>query len=186
MQCIIFVLLPSVVLLVYPTRIYQYFSKFMSSRKQLAIMIFVEALNNCFKDGLNGTRDYRSFAGFLLLCFPLSGVWGWFIQMTIGGYEDDACLFFNIAFLSLFVAYTRPLKSMVANMSLSFYMSLYGVCCLALYHWQHKMICDDPETNGFVFILIILSAQIPAVIWAGYNLLYFILKKGIKCNGVAT
>ena len=57
LQCIIFVLLPSVMLLVYPTRIYRYFSKFISSRKQLAIMIFVEALNNCFKDGLNGTRD---------------------------------------------------------------------------------------------------------------------------------
>ena len=105
LQCIIFVLLPSVVLLVYPTRIYKYFSKFISSRKQLAIMIFVEALNNCFKDGLNGTRDYRSFAGFMLLCFPLSGVWGWFIQMAIGGYGDDVCLFFNLTFFALFVAY---------------------------------------------------------------------------------
>ena len=53
LQCIIFVLLPSVMLLVYPTRIYQYFSKFISSRKQLAMMIFAEALNNCFKDGLS-------------------------------------------------------------------------------------------------------------------------------------
>ena len=179
LQCIIFVLLPSVVLLVYPTRIYRYFSKFISARKRLAIMIFVEALNNCFKDGLNGTRDYRSFAGFLLLCFPLSGVWGWFIQKTIGGYEDDVCLFFNFAFLSLFVAYLRPLKSVVANMSLSFYMTLYGVCCLVLYHWQHKVGRYNSETNEFVFILIILSAQIPVAIWAGYNLLYFILKKGI-------
>ena len=186
LQCIIFILLPSVMLLFYPTRIYRYFSKFISSRKQLAIMIFVEALNNCFKDGLNGTRDYRSFAGFLLLCFPLSGVWGWFIQMTIGGYEDDVNLFFHFAFLALFVAYTRSLKSMVANMSLSFYMTLYGVCCLAFYHWQHKVGSYNPETSEFVFILIILSAQIPAVIWAGYNLLYFILKKGRKCNGVAT
>ena len=106
--------------------------------------------------------------------------------MTIGGNEDDACLFFNFAFLSLFVAYTRPLKSVVANMSLSFYMTLYGVCCLALYLWQHKVASDYPKTNEFVFFLIILSAQIPAVIWAGYNLLYFILKKGIKCNGVVT
>ena len=119
-----------------------------SSRKRLAIMIFVEALNNCFKNGLNGkTRDFRSFAGLMLLCFPLSGVWGWFIQMTIGGYTSDLCLFFNFTFLALFVAYSRPLKSVVANMSLSFYMTLYGVCCLALYHWQLKVISDDPETN---------------------------------------
>ena len=180
LQCIIFVLLPSVMLLVYPTRIYQYFSKFISSRNQLAIMIFAEALNNCFKDGLNGTRDYRSFAGFMLLCFPLSGVWGWFLQIAIGGYEDDLCLFFNFTFLALFVAYLRPLKSVVANMSLSFYMTLYGVCCLAHYHWEHKVASDDPEKNELVIFLIILSAQIPAVIWTGYNLIYFILRKAIK------
>ena len=111
LQCLIFVLLPSVMLLVYPTRIYQYFSKFISSRKRLSITIFAEALNNCFKDGLNGTRDYRSFVGFLLLCFPLSGLWGWSILMTLGGYEDDVCLFFHFTFLALFVAYSRPLKS---------------------------------------------------------------------------
>ena len=179
LQCIIFVVLPSVMLLVYPTRIYKYFTKLISSRKQLAIMIFTEALNNCFKDGLNGTKDYRSFAGFMLLYFPLCGVWGWFIRRTIGGYTNDLCLFFNFTFLALFVAYLRPLKSVVANMSLSFYTILYGVCCLAIYHWQHKVSSDDPETNEFVFFLIILSAQIPAVIWTGYKLLHFISRKAI-------
>ena len=138
-------------------------------------MIFVEALNNCVKDGLNGTRDFRSYAGFMLLTFPLSGVWGWVMHMTIG-YNTNLCHVFNFTFLTLFVAYIRPLKSVVANISLSFYMMLFAVCCLAHYHWECKVVIDDPETNEFVFFLILLSAQIPAVIWTGYNLLHFISK----------
>ena len=55
-------LLPSLLLCVYPTRMYRYLSRFVSSRKRLAITAFVEALHNCFKDG---TRDYRMLAGFL-------------------------------------------------------------------------------------------------------------------------
>ena len=38
-------------------------SRFLSTRKQLAITAFAEALHSCFKDGLNGTHDYRAFAG---------------------------------------------------------------------------------------------------------------------------
>ena len=93
-------------------------------------MVFVEALNNSAKDGLNGTRDFRSFAGFMLLTFPLSGVWGWVMHMTID-YNSNLYHVFNFTFLTLFVAYIRPLKSVVANMSLSFYMMLFAVCCLA-------------------------------------------------------
>ena len=138
-------------------------------------MIFVEALNNCFKGGLNGTGDFRSFAGFMLLFFPLSGVWGLVMHMTIG-YNTNLCIFLNFIFLALFVAY---LKSVVANMSLSFYLMLFAVCCLAHYHCECKVASNDPETNEFVFFLIILSAQIPAVIWTGYKLLHFISRKAI-------
>ena len=102
--------------------------------------------------------------------------------MAIGGYENDVFLFFNFTFLALFVAYLRPLKSVVANLSLSFYAILYGVCCLAHYHWEYKVASDDPETNEFVFFLIILSAQIPAVIWISYNQFNFFLRKAIKCK----
>ena len=56
-------LIPSLLLCIYPTRLYQHLSRFLSARKQLAITAFAEALHSCFKDGLNGTRDYRAMAG---------------------------------------------------------------------------------------------------------------------------
>ena len=64
---IFLVLIPSLLLCVYPTRIYRYLSQFVSARKRLAITAFAEALHVCFKDGLNGTRDYRALAGVLIL-----------------------------------------------------------------------------------------------------------------------
>ena len=65
---ILLVLLPLLLLCIYPTRIYRYIVRFISARKRLAITAFAEALNKCFKDGLNGTRDYRGLPGLLLIC----------------------------------------------------------------------------------------------------------------------
>ena len=67
---IIVTLIPSLLLCIYPTRLYRYLPQFISARKRLAITAFAEALHKCFKDGLNDTRDYRAFAGLLML-FPI-------------------------------------------------------------------------------------------------------------------
>ena len=69
-QCILLVLLPSLLLFLYPTRVYRLISRYISARKQLAITAFVESLNHIYKDGLNNTRDYRWLAGFALLGVP--------------------------------------------------------------------------------------------------------------------
>ena len=60
---IIISVIPSLLLCIYPTRVYRYPSRFLSARKRLTITAFAEALHSCFKDGLNGTRDYRALAG---------------------------------------------------------------------------------------------------------------------------
>ena len=73
LQYTIFVVLSSLLLPLYPTRVYRSFCRYISSKKQLAIMSFVEALNNCFRDVLNVTKDYRYFAGVSIFCFPI--VW---------------------------------------------------------------------------------------------------------------
>ena len=171
---IFFIILPSILLLVYPTRIYQYLSRFISTRKQLAIMTFAETLNNCFKDGLNGTRDYRSFSGIMLIFIPLSAIWCWVIDITIAsGYQNPICAFVYFSLLALVVSYIKPLKSVVANISLSFYLTLYGASSLVLYYWQQKM---ESDSNGFVFLLIAFAAQIPVVIWVGYNMIHCALR----------
>ncbi|CAI8026067.1 hypothetical protein GBAR_LOCUS15031 [Geodia barretti] len=72
--------IPSVLLCLYPTRVYRHLSRFLSARKRLAITAFAEALHSCFKDGLNGTRDYRALAGAQLFIILLSAVANMFLD----------------------------------------------------------------------------------------------------------
>ena len=67
---IFLVLVPSLLLCVYPTRVYTKLSQCVSARVRLAITAFAEALHCCFKDGLNGTQDYRASAGLVILLYP--------------------------------------------------------------------------------------------------------------------
>ncbi len=61
----IFVILPCVVLVLYPTRIFQKCLNHCGV-KLLAIHAFADAFNGCYKNGTNGTRDWRYFAAFYL------------------------------------------------------------------------------------------------------------------------
>ena len=69
----IFVAVPCLFLMLYPTRLFQKCLNRCRFRWH-AFHVFADAFNGCYKNGLNGTRDYRSFAGFYLLlriCFLL-------------------------------------------------------------------------------------------------------------------
>ena len=117
LQYTIFVVLPSLLLALYPTRVYRFFCQYISSRKQLAIMSFVEALNNCFRDGLNGTKDYRYFAGVSIFCFPIVDALCGIIQMAFGIAYINIDIYVCVTFplFPLLVSYIRPCKSTVAN-----------------------------------------------------------------------
>ncbi|CAI8016073.1 hypothetical protein GBAR_LOCUS9895, partial [Geodia barretti] len=100
-------------LIIYPTRLYRSLSQFISARKQLAITSFVESLNGCFKDGLNGTRDYRAYAGLVML-FPLWILVVSYLPFCSGlSLKIRSCYVFSL--LSLLISYKRPFKSTVTN-----------------------------------------------------------------------
>ena len=66
----VFVFLPPVlILVVYPTSLYRKISHWISPKWRLRIKTYVETFNGRFKDGTNGTRDYRSLPGWGLLLF---------------------------------------------------------------------------------------------------------------------
>ena len=108
-------LIPSVILTLYPTRIYsRYISRCLSARKRLAITTFAEALHSCFKDGLNGTRDYRSLAG-LFMMVPIINYLIIMKTLVIIGYSSDLAAAFFMISSSLLVAHVRPYRSWVAT-----------------------------------------------------------------------
>ena len=61
-----FILLPPLLLLFYPTACFQKCLTHYKMNSQ-ALRTFIEIFNGHFKDGTNGTRDYRFFAGFYFI-----------------------------------------------------------------------------------------------------------------------
>ena len=159
------VLIPSLLLCVYPTRIYRCLSLFLSARKRLAITTFVEAVHNCFKDGLNGTRDYRAILGMLL-------IGGGIIQLLIDyvfsiGIVSKVSLGCLYIFLSFFFSYLRPCKLTIANLSFSYHSMVTGLLTIALHLWKYDMSTGTEPLEWAIIILPALS-HILMLIWAGY------------------
>ena len=167
-QCLFLVFLPSLLLFLYPTRLYRWISQFISARKQLAITTFVEALNHCFKDGLNGTRDYRALAGFLIVGIPTVSLLMWAIASVVGSHSNVL----DVPWLSFLLIYFRPFKSTIANMSIGFYFVLFSIFVIAYRYW---MLRSTLLWQTFSFLLPI--SQVPVLLWALYNLVYYIRKR---------
>ena len=63
----LFIILPPIlILMAYPTRLFRLLQDRLSSRVSIAIDTFVSTYQGCYKDGLNGTRDYRAMSGGIL------------------------------------------------------------------------------------------------------------------------
>ena len=163
---IFLVLIPSLLLCVYPTRIYRYLSQFLSARKRLAITAFAEALHNCFKDGLNNTRDYRALVGIVLLgrIIEIITILLYISKTYLSPDVYIGCLFI---FLSFLLSYLRPCKLTIANLSLSYHLMVTGLLSIALHLWRHDMSTGTELLEGATIIFPVIS-HILMLIWAGY------------------
>ena len=110
--CILVVFIPSILLFLYPTSIYRDASRLISPRKRLAITVFVETLNSCFKDGLNGTIDYRAVAGLLLILVPFEAMINVLVWKTLFNHSDSRVLILAyICFASSLLCHPQDLAS---------------------------------------------------------------------------
>ena len=183
--CVFLVFIPALLLLVYPTRIYRSFSRLISTRKQLAITTFAEALHNCFKDGLDGTRDYRSLAGLIILGLPIGSLITyitWLAAAGTTGYARNCTTGFLFFALSLVVAYVRPCKSTLANLSLSYHAFMLGILAFGLSYWGDLSI--GTEALELTFILIPLLSHTFAVSWAVYSISQYVRRNWTDLSSV--
>ena len=172
--------IPSFLLLIYPTRIYRYLSRCLSARKRLAIIAFAEALNSCFKDGLNGTRDYRAFSGVIILA-PILYIVTKNVFMDIG-YPYNSSSVLSIGLYSLIITLLKPCKSSIANLSLSFHSAIMVVFFIAYYLWRNDL-STPTKTLELTFILIPVASHALVLTWAGYTLTRRILTHfGCQCS----
>ena len=174
-QCIFLVFIPSLLLIIYPTKVYTKMSGFLSARKRLAITAFVESLNSCLKDGLNGTHDYRLLAGVIMLSFTLFNACVIIMEKTLD-FEFSINILFFYSLLSLIVSFARVFKSSITNMSVSYYYIMFALANIVAYLWYNQLSISTVALE-VAFAVIGTFAQVPVVAWALYKCACSALKK---------
>lgn len=109
-----FTLLPTLILILYPTKVFRALCK-LNGKNKAALQIFVEKFHHCYRDGLHGGRDMRSFSG---LYFILQGVTMAshelsHLQITENTWFLCAILFSVVA---LVISYVKPYKEWYMNL----------------------------------------------------------------------
>ena len=173
---ILFVAIPCLLLVIYPTRLYQSLTRFISQRKQLAITAFAEALHSCFKDGLGGTRDFRALAGLSMatgLVYPIIayGCYAVFDELVNTLPVFSGLL---LVHLSLLLSYLRPCKSLLANISLSYHIMALGILQVSITIWMRDSSTSTATLETLFFGLPMLSHMV-VLGWGGYLLVKKIL-----------
>ena len=151
-------------------------------KKQLAITTFAEALHNCFNDGLDGTRDYRSLAGLIILGLPIGCLITCITWLAAAGYHRHCTTGFLFFASSLVVAYVRPCKSTLANLSLSYHAFMFGVREFGVSYWDDLSI--GAKALELTFILIPLLSHTFAVSWAVYSISQYVRRNWTDLSSV--
>ena len=164
----VFVFLPPLlILVVYPTSLYRKISNWISPKWKLRIKTYVETFHGCLKDGTNGTRDYRDFAGW---CIFLAGAVPQLLIVIISATVPSsltnflapsyalAIYFSGLAFLCTLL---QPYKERVANALTAGILTISSLICAL------SASVFNTRGNDVLFIVIVLILVPHCVLW-GY------------------
>ena len=171
----VFILPPPLILLLYPTT---WFQKFLNCccPKSRTIRIFAHACHGCFKNGLNGTRDCRHFAGAYLLLRIALFLCKTGINSTVAQW---AMISFCFGTATVLIALYRPYRNSSLNALDFFFMLSFSISSL----FAAFVTTTDPKEHKnklvpVVFGIIFLCSLLP-LIYISCLMIYYI-KKRIK------
>lgn len=160
---------PALLLCLHPFRVFrQAIQKCFSPQKRIILNTFVETMQGFCKDGLNGTRDFRllpTIAMFVAMFANLCAAHGNSL------FNFDMCIVGGTLsiLISIAIAYVRPCKSALANISLSFHLVLVGTLTLFLVMWildgtfaLHKL--------SLIFPILLPIPHVLMLLWFGYKM----------------
>ena len=162
--------LPSLLLLLYPIRIFRVrLQTCCSQRVVLRLNTFVETFHGTFKDGCNGTRDFRTIPG-LVACIIILGITVSVVghAALIVNYIDMIFVIFLIL-LSILCAYARPCKAFSANLSLSFHLMWLAALGGLVTLWKQDFTMDT-NVLASVFVITVPIPHILMFLWLCYRL----------------
>ena len=123
-------------------------------------------------------------AGVTSFLLPLYSAISYFPRRVISGDTSRIVEIMLWMILVCIVSYVKPCKSAVANISLSFHMTMCGILILCLtYLWEYHLSVET-DTLELMFIVTLLSPHILVAVWAGYTLTKHTLTKfGYQFHG---
>ena len=168
---IMVILPPPIFLLIYPCNLFQ---KCLRTRRQLALMTFVEAFQGCFKDGTNGTRDCRYFAALYFL-MRILGVISRFFSWNLTIQHFSHLMIINAVIL--IILWVQPYKKNLHNqLDVAIMLILNMVVIIAMYYSVPSSAKNDSPGLEFFYISVVFTPPF----CLGFYLFYKLLKKIMK------
>ena len=158
---IIFNILPLLLLCLYPCRWFQKCLNFCKFQSQ-SLHIFMDAFQGCYKDGTNGSRDCRWFAGLylfarILLMVFLGATLSQFVLPLVG------CVALVVLFLT---AVLQPYKSNFHN-RINIFFLLVTVFTVISAMARFTALSETVRLKHFANFMLVLSVSIPVIYIVG-------------------
>ena len=169
---LVFIVTPPILILtMYSTQLCDRLRSHLSPRLNLALLTFVNTYQGCYKDGTNGSRDYRALSGgFLALCLLMLAVSGG-VNMLVEVNERSPVISWQTSIIMLVVlsvafAVIRPYKLEIANHSAVSLAALLAVYAALLLYSDTAII---PKKYGVIVAGVVLLS-LPHFVFYGYVL----------------
>ena len=178
----IFGICPAFFLCLYPTRVFRRVMHCCSPRRRLALDMFMETIQGCYRDGLNGDTDYRMIPAVSMFIIVLYVLYYLFFPMTLFNgttFIGGTILFIVIALL---LCYLKPCKSSLMNLSLSFHFAMLALSFAVVFLWTQNYFIHT-STLILAYIVIISLPHYVVIFGLLYKLLsqFDSFKKCVQC-----
>ena len=176
-----FVVLPPLLLLLYPWRWFQRFLSYFRLHRP-GLIIFMDTFQGCYKDGSNGTRDCRWFSAFyFILRITYCTLYVVYITFTTSSLQ--LVLIAISAIVILIPVYLQPHKNVLHNFFVIAIL-IDGILIYSLYLYNLIINTSDRSEIAEVFLFIALGLPLlGAVIFVTSHLIkrlrFFIMKTKI-------
>ena len=174
---------PSLLLLLHPIPMFrERLQKCCSQRFILGLNTFMETFQSPFKDGCNGTRDYRIVPGVGATLFFFSIILD--LLSHIAHYENYFLSAYVVGFviLSVLCAYMHPCKSSSGNISITYHFLLIAVINALLVLLKQDFVMDT-IILAYVFAIVLPIPHILMFLWLCYRLekKFYLKRKSVLC-----
>ena len=154
---LLFIIFPTIFLILYPTRLFRRCVSCCGFRRWHAVHMFVESFQGQYKDGTNGTHDFRMVSASLLILRILT--MGIFVA-SIFSFHNQApwisaelqCILFLAA--SVFYAVMKPYKSNLSN-------NIDYLILILLEILSMELVKSSYKVNTVVFMHFFLVTTLP-------------------------